>query len=137
MNVPEGKIHLSVVTPERKLIEENVDEIVLPGSEGYLGVLPGHAPLLTSLKVGELTYRIGGRTLSCFLAWGFAEVLPGRVSVLADVGERAEQVDVERAKAARERAEKRLKGGTPDTDFERAKVALEKSLIRMQVAGRK
>jgi len=133
----DAKIHLNVVTPERKLIEENVDEIVLPGSEGYLGVLPGHAPLLTALNVGELTYRIGSRTLSCFIAWGFAEVLPDRVSVLADVGERAEDVDVKRAQAARERAEQRLKGGGPDTDFERARIALEKSVIRMQVAGKK
>jgi F-type H+-transporting ATPase subunit epsilon len=133
----EGKIHLSVVTPDRKLIDENVDEIVLPGSEGYLGVLPGHAPLLTSLAVGEVTYRTSGVTRYCFVAWGFAEVLPGRVSILADVGERAEDVDIARARAARERAEKRLKGGSPDTDFERAKIALEKSLIRMQVAARK
>ena len=137
MSAMEGKIHLSVVTPERKLIEENVDEIVLPGSEGYLGVLPGHAPLLTALNVGELTYRTGGGTRACFVAWGFAEILPGRVSVLADVGERAEDVDMERARAARERAERRLKGGTADTDFERAKIALEKALIRMQVAARK
>jgi F-type H+-transporting ATPase subunit epsilon len=137
VNVPEGKIHLSVVTPERKLIEENVDEIVLPGGEGYLGVLPGHAPLLTSLKVGELTYKLGGRTLSCFIAWGFAEILPDRVSVLADIGERPEDVDLQRAKAARERAEQRLKGGAADTDFERAKIALEKALIRMQVAAKR
>jgi len=137
MSTQEGKIPFTVVTPERKLIEENVDELVLPGSEGYLGVLPGHAPLLTSLKVGELTYRTGAKTLSCFIAWGFAEVLPDRVSVLADVGERPEDVDVERARAARERAEKRLKGNAADVDFERATVALEKALIRMQVAAKK
>jgi F-type H+-transporting ATPase subunit epsilon len=130
-------IHLSVVTPERKLLEETVDEVVLPGSEGYLGVLPGHAPLLTALKVGELTYKVGGRNLSCFIAWGFAEVLPDRVSVLADIGERPEDVDLERARAARERAEKRLRTATADIDFERAKIALEKALIRMQVAARK
>jgi len=133
----EGKIHLTVVTPDRKLIDEDVDEIVLPGSEGYLGVLPGHAPLLTALKVGEVTYKVGGRTLVCFVAWGFAEVLPHRVSVLADVGERAEDVNLDRARAARERAEKRLKGGAAETDFERAKISLEKALIRMQVAARK
>jgi F-type H+-transporting ATPase subunit epsilon len=131
-----GRILLSLVTPERKLLEEAVEEVVLPGSEGYLGVLPGHAPLLTGLKTGELTYTESGRRHACFVTGGFVEVLPDRVSVLADVGERAEEIDVERARAAKDRAEKRLKGGE-DVDWDRARAALSRALARIQIAGRK
>lgn len=128
-------IHLTVVTPERKLVDRQVDEVVLPGSEGYLGVLPGHAPLLTSLKVGQISYRLEGRMHQLAVAWGFAEVLPDRVSVLADIAERAEDIDTERARKARERAEERLRKGT-DVDWDRARVALEKAITRLQVAGK-
>jgi len=133
----ENKLRLSVVTPERKILEDEVDEVVLPGSEGYLGVLPGHTPLLTSLNMGELSYRKGGAWKRSFVAWGFAEVLPVEVSVLADVGERAEEIDVSRAEAARDRAQKRLKSPSSDLDWDRATVALERAMIRLQVAGRK
>jgi F-type H+-transporting ATPase subunit epsilon len=126
-------IHLTIVTPERKLVDRQVEEIVLPGTEGYLGVLPGHAPLLTALKVGEISYREGAETRLVAVAWGFAEVLPDRVSVLADIAERAEDIDVERARKARERAEQRLRGGG-DVDWDRARVSLEKALARLQVA---
>lgn len=128
-------IHLTVVTPERKLVDRQVDEVILPGSEGYLGVLPGHAPLLTSLKVGQISYRQEGQVHQLAVAWGFAEVLPDRVSVLADIAERAEDIDTERAKKARERAEERLRRGT-DVDWDRARVALEKAITRLQVAGK-
>ena len=128
-------IHLTVVTPERKLIDRQVDEVILPGSEGYLGVLPGHAPLLTSLKVGQISYRQAGQIHQMSVAWGFAEILPDRVSVLADIAERAEDIDTERAIKARERAEARLRKGT-DVDWDRARVALEKAITRLQVAGK-
>ena len=128
-------IHLTVVTPERKLVDRQVDEVILPGSEGYLGVLPGHAPLLTSLKVGQISYRQEGRMHQVAVAWGFAEILPDRVSVLADIAERAEDIDSERARKARDRAEERLRKGT-DVDWDRARVSLEKAITRLQVAGK-
>lgn len=128
-------IHLTIVTPERKLVDRQVDEVVLPGREGYLGVLPGHAPLLTALKVGEISYREGSRTHYVAVAWGFVEVLADRVSVLADIAERAEDIDVERAKRSREKAESALRGGGADVDWERARVSLEKAMARLQAAG--
>lgn len=137
MSATEGKIVLSLVTPERKVFEETVDEIILPGSEGYLGVLRGHAPLLTALKTGELSYREGSRWHATFISGGFVEVLPDKVTILADVGERAEEIDVDRARSARERAEKRLKNPDPDFDWDRARSALERSIVRMQVAEKK
>ena len=128
---------LEIVTPDRALVSEQVDEVELPGAEGYFGVLPGHTPLLTSLKVGEMWYRIGQETRYLALAFGFAEVLPDRVTVLAQIAERAQDIDVPRAEAAKKRAEERV-ARTPqaDLDFERARVALMKSLVRLQVASR-
>ena len=130
-------IHLTIVTPERKLVDRQVDEVVLPGREGYLGVLPGHAPLLTALKVGEISYREGARTSYVAVAWGFVEILADRVSVLADIAERAEEIDVERANKARERAETSLRGGGADVDWEMARVSLEKAMARLQAASRR
>ncbi len=132
----ERSIHLEVVTPERKIVGESVDEVVLPGSQGYLGVLPGHAPLLTDLGIGTVLYRRGSESRYLSLAWGFAEVLPNRVSILAEIAERAEEIDRERAEKARDRAIERLKGLGGEIDFKRAQVALEKSLIRIQVAAK-
>ncbi len=134
--MPVDTLLLEVVTPERRIVSEMVDEIVLPGSEGYLGVRPGHAPLLSALGIGELSYRRGDRRHHLALTWGFVEVLPDRVSVLAEIGERAEEIDRERAERARDRALARLKERGGETDFARAQVALEKALIRLQVAGR-
>ncbi len=128
-------IHLEVVTPEKRLVAEQVEEVILPGSEGYLGVLPGHAPLLASLGIGELVYRRGAVRHYLSLAWGFVEVLPDRVSILAEVGERADEIDRARAAQARDRALGRLRSGQSETDFSRAQVALEKALIRLQVAS--
>jgi F-type H+-transporting ATPase subunit epsilon len=130
------KIQLDIVTPDRGIVSEAVDEIVLPGSEGYLGVLPGHAPLLTTLKVGEIQCRKGRERFHLAVSWGFVEVLPDRVAILAEAAEKAEEIDVERAGAARDRARKRLSRPDPDTDFRRAQIALEKALIRIQVASR-
>ena len=133
---PLKKLTLEIVTPDRSLATEQVDEVVLPGSQGYFGVLPGHAPMLSSLQVGELWYRIGQEKHYLAIAFGFAEVLPDRVTVLAQIAERANDIDVARAEAAKRRAEERVAKPSPDMDFERARVALMKSLIRLQVAGR-
>jgi len=129
-------ITLEIVTPDRALASEEVDEVQLPGAEGYFGVLPGHTPLLASLQVGELWYRIGSEKRYLAVAFGFVEVLPHRVTVLAQVAERAEEIDTERAEAARRRAEERVSRPDSGIDFERARVALMKSLIRLQVASR-
>ncbi|PYT18069.1 MAG: F0F1 ATP synthase subunit epsilon [Acidobacteria bacterium] len=127
-------IRLEIVTPEQRLVNEVVDEVVLPGSEGSLGVLPGHTPLLSTLGIGWLMYRRGDLRRYLAIAWGFVEVLPDRVSVLAEIAERAETIDRERARKARERALERLRGRVPGTDFERALIALQKAVIRIQVA---
>jgi F-type H+-transporting ATPase subunit epsilon len=131
-----SQIDLQIVTPDRLILHEQVDEVELPGSEGYFGVLPGHTPLLATLAVGELWYRKGQEKAYVAIAYGFAEVLPDRVTVLARVGERAEDIDLDRAEAARKRAEERLAHPTPEVDFERARIALAKSLARLQVVSR-
>jgi F-type H+-transporting ATPase subunit epsilon len=127
------KILLEIVTPDRSLIRDDVDEIVAPGSEGYLGVLPGHTPLLATLKVGELWYRIGQEKHYVAIGGGFLEVLPDRVTVLAQVGERAQDIDVARAEAARKRAEERI-ARPIDIDLDRARFSLAKAVVRIQVA---
>ena len=129
-------IELVVVTPERQLLREGVVEVQLPGADGYLGVLPGHAPLMTELGIGELSYRSANTNHAGSMAVirGFAEVLPERVTVLAEIAERAEEIDVERAKAALERARKRLAEPDENIDWDRAAVALQRALIRVQVA---
>jgi F-type H+-transporting ATPase subunit epsilon len=130
------KLTLEIVTPDRLLVTEQVDEVELPGSEGYFGVLPGHTEVLASLQVGELWYRIGQEKFYLAVAFGFVEVLPDRVTVLARIAEKALDIDVARAEAAKKRAEERVASPRPDMDFERARVALMKSLIRLQVASR-
>jgi F-type H+-transporting ATPase subunit epsilon len=129
-------ITLEIVTPERSIVSEQVDEVQLPGAEGYFGVLPGHAPLLATLQVGELWYRIGQEKHYLAVAFGFVEVLPDRVTVLAQIAERPEDIDVPRAEAAKKRAEERVARPPVDIDFERARIAMMKSLIRLQVAAR-
>jgi F-type H+-transporting ATPase subunit epsilon len=129
------KLTLEIVTPDRALVREEVDEVQLPGYEGYFGVLPGHTPLLATLKVGELWYRTGPEKHFLAIAGGFVEVLPDRVTVLAQIAERAQDIDVARAEAARKRAEERL-ARSHDVDLERARIALMKSLVRLQVATR-
>ena len=121
-------IDLQIVTPERLIVQEQVDEVEIPGSEGYFGVLPGHTPLLASLAVGELWYRKGQDKTYLSVAFGFAEVLPDRVTILARLAERAEQ--------ARLRAEERLAQPRSDVDYERARVALTKAVARLQVSAR-
>jgi F-type H+-transporting ATPase subunit epsilon len=131
-----SSLTLEIVTPERLLVREQVDEVQIPGAEGYFGVLPGHTPLLATLQVGQLWYRKGPEKVYLAVAFGFAEVLPDRVSVLAQIAERAEEIDVERAKGALQRAEGRMTRPTVELDLERARIALLKSLIRLQVAER-
>jgi F-type H+-transporting ATPase subunit epsilon len=135
------KLMLEIVTPDRALLREEVDEVVVPGSQGEFGVLPGHTPLLSTLKVGELWYRQGQEKHYLAIAFGFVEVLPDRVTVLAQVGETAQEIDVQRAERAKQRAEQRLAQAQPqltqvDFDIERARIALMKSLLRLQVASR-
>jgi F-type H+-transporting ATPase subunit epsilon len=129
-------LHLQIVSADRSLVNEpRVDEVEIPGSEGYFGVLPGHTALLALLGAGELWYRKGQEKFYLAVAFGFAEVLPDRVTILAQIAERAEEVDVARAEAAKKRAEQRLATAAIDLDFERARVAMRKSLIRLQVAA--
>ncbi len=128
---------LEIVTPERQVAEDSAQEVQLPGGRGYLGILPGHAPLLTELGVGEVTYRKGGEHHHIAVIHGFAEILPDRVIVLAERAERAEELDEERARAAKKRAEERLaKLSDPDVDWDRAAFALQRALIRLQVAAK-
>ena len=129
-------LQLNVVTPDRLLVDEKVDEVIVPGSEGYFGVLPGHTPLLAALQIGQLTYRQGREEHIVMLAFGFAEVLPDRVTILARIGEKPEDIDISRAETAKKRAEERLANLTIDMDAERARISLMKALIRLQVASR-
>jgi F-type H+-transporting ATPase subunit epsilon len=129
-------IDLQIVTPERLLVQEQVDEVEIPGSEGYFGVLPGHTPLLASLAVGELWYRKGQEKNYLSIAFGFAEVLADRVTILARLAERAQDIDVSRAEAAQQRAQQRLTAPANELDYERARIALMKSMMRLQVSSR-
>jgi F-type H+-transporting ATPase subunit epsilon len=129
-------LHLEIVSAERSLVNETVDEVEIPGADGYLGVLPGHTPLLTTLQVGQLWYRQGQEKHYLSIAFGFAEVQPDRVTILAQIAERADEIDVSRAEIAKKRAEERLAKPTVDMDFERARIALLKALARLQVASR-
>jgi F-type H+-transporting ATPase subunit epsilon len=133
--LPES-IQLIVVTPERQLLRESVVEVTLPGLDGQLGVLPGHAPLMTELGIGELAYRTSTSSQPIVLAVisGFAEVLADRVTILAETAERAEEIDLARAEEAKARAEKRLAAGDTNIDWDRANIALQRSIIRIQIA---
>jgi F-type H+-transporting ATPase subunit epsilon len=133
--LPEA-IELVVVTPEKQLLRQSAKEVQLPGADGYLGILPGHAPLITELGIGELSYHdmSGKESEHLAILRGFAEVLPDRVTVLAETAEFAEQIDIARAEAAKARAEKRLASGDTNIDWDRVTVALQRALIRIQVA---
>ena len=127
---------LQIVSADRLLVNEQVDEVQIPGSEGYLGVLPGHTPLLTTLQVGTLWYRQGQEKHYLSIAFGFAEVQPDQVTILAQIAERADEIDLARAEAAKRRAEERLAKPAVDMDYERARIAMLKALVRLQVASR-
>jgi F-type H+-transporting ATPase subunit epsilon len=135
-----GRIQLDVVTPERQVLSIEVDEVSAPGALGYFGVLPGHTPFITTLGMGELSYRSGNRWEYLAITWGYAEVLPNRVTILTETAEMAAEIDIERAERAKRRAEQRLREWTTtvaDIDFERATAALERALIRLQVAHKR
>ena len=125
---------LQIVTPDRSVVTEQVDEVEIPGAEGYFGVLPGHTPLLATLQVGELWYRKGREKFYLAIVFGFAEVLPDRVTILAELAEQPDEIDTARAEAAKRRAEERIAKPEADMDFERARLALMKSLARLRVA---
>jgi F-type H+-transporting ATPase subunit epsilon len=129
-------LQLQIVSADRSLVKEQVDEVQVPGADGYLGILPGHTPLLATLQVGTLWYRQGHEKHYLAIAFGFVEVQPDRVTILAQIAEKADEIDLARAEAAKKRAEARLAASTTDIDFERARLALLKSLIRLQVATR-
>src|SRR6266446_8775060 len=128
-NLPTS-IQLRIVSADRSLVNEQVDEVEIPGSDGYFGVLPGHTPLLALLGAGELWYRQGQEKHYMLIAFGFAEVQPDRVTILAQTAEKADEIDLARAEAAKNRAEERIARPVVDMDAERARISLMKALIR-------
>ena len=129
-------LHLQIVSADKSLVNETVDEVEIPGADGYFGVLPGHTPLLALLGTGDMWYRRGSETHHLVISSGFAEVQPDAVTILAQIAEKPEEIDIARAEAAKRRAEERLARPGLDMDAERARLALLKSLIRLQVASR-
>jgi F-type H+-transporting ATPase subunit epsilon len=130
MALPE-KIHLEIVTPEKQLFSGPVDSVTVPSNTGYLGILPGHAPLLAELGIGEVSFKAGDRTDYLFCSWGFVEVLPDRVVLLAQTAELASDIDVKRAEEAKSRAEKLLISKDTGIDYRRAELALLRAISRL------
>ena len=128
---------LEIVTPAKLVVKDSAEEAQIPGLNGYLGILPGHAPLITELGVGVITYKASGAEHSLSVCWGFAEVLPDKLTILAEAAERPQEIDVPRAEKAKARAEERLKSSDPDTDYTRAEDALQRAETRLKVAGEK
>lgn len=128
------KLTLEVITPEKMALRELVDEVIVPGSGGELGILPDHTPLISQLKTGVLSYRQGTDRKQVHVSGGFVEVLPDKVSVLSDVAERPEEISLDRAQRARERAERRINSREDGIDFQRAELKLERALVRIQLA---
>jgi F-type H+-transporting ATPase subunit epsilon len=128
---------LEIVTPEKLVVRDTADEVQIPGRNGYIGVMPGHAPLITELGAGEITYRSGGQQHRFSMAWGFAEVLPDRVTILAETVERADEIDVQRAQESLSKAEESLKSAQSEEDFSKYLGKIERAQARLQVAGRK
>jgi F-type H+-transporting ATPase subunit epsilon len=128
---------LEIVTPEKKVVETQAEEVQIPGKNGYLGILPGHAPLITELSVGEITFRerSGSGEQRLAVAWGFAEVLPDKVTILAESAEKPSEIDLDRARKSKERAEQRLTGGQTEIDVDRALDALHRAETRLEVAS--
>jgi F-type H+-transporting ATPase subunit epsilon len=125
---------LEIVTPEKRVVDLAAEEVQIPGKNGYLGILPGHAPLITELAVGEVKFHAGGQEQKLVVAWGFAEVLPDKVTILAETAERPNEIDVARAREAKQRAEQRLTSGDTNVDVERALNAIQKAETRLEVA---
>ena len=137
MRTVTNTFQLEIVTPVRLLVKDAAKEAQIPGLSGYLGILPGHAPLITELGVGVITYRASGVAHTLSVAWGFAEVLPDKVTILAEAAERPEEIDVGRAQKAKGRAEERLKSNDPQVDYTRAEDALQRAETRLNVAKEK
>ena len=133
MALPE-KINLEIVTPEKHIFSGQVDSVTVPANTGYLGIMPGHAPLLAELGIGEIGFSTGEETDYLFCSWGFLEVLPDRVVLLAQTAELASDIDIKRAEEAKVRAEKMLSSKDPDTDFQRAELALLRAVARLDAA---
>ncbi len=131
-----GKILLEVVTPDKLLFSEHVDQVSAPGTEGDFGVLPGHCHFLSTLRIGELQYQVGEKTQFMSILWGFAEVTPTKVTILAEIAEKAEDIDVDRAREAVAKAEAHLERGGLPSEVEEAKISLEKARLRQKVAER-
>ncbi len=129
-------LQLNIVSADRSLVDERVDEVEIPGADGYFGVLPGHTPLLALLGLGELWYRQGSEKHFMLIEFGFAEVQPDRVTILAEAAEKPEEIDVTKAEAAKKRAEERLAQPNADMDLERVRIAMLRSLIQLQVSTR-
>ncbi len=132
----ENKLKLDIVTPHGLVLSEEVDEVAATGTDGEFGVLPGHVPFITTLKIGMLVLKKGGNTEYVFVSSGYAEISPNKVVILADSAEKSEGIDVERAKAAMKRAEERLKKAE-EIDFARATASLERATIRIQIAEKR
>jgi F-type H+-transporting ATPase subunit epsilon len=130
------KLHLQVVTPDKRLVDEDVEQVQMPGRNGYLGILPQHAPLLTELGPGEVSYTQGGKTSYLAVSWGFAEVLPDKVTILADSAERPEDIDVKRAQEAKARADEALRKQDPELDYDATLLAQRRAEVRLEVAAR-
>lgn len=130
-------LKLEIVTPDRLVVNEQVEEVEIPGKSGYLEALPQHAPLITELAPGELTYKRGGTVNRLAVSWGFAEVLPDKVTILAQTAERPEEINVQRAQEAKNRADEQLQHPKPDTDYDAALAALQRAEVRLQVAAEK
>ena len=128
---------LEIVTPEKLVVRDSAEEAQIPGRNGYLGILPGHAPLITELGAGEISYRSGGQSHRFSLAWGFAEVLPDRVTVLAETVERAEEIDVPRAKEALAKAEESLKSAQSEHDYAQVLAKINRAQARIEVATKR
>ena len=128
---------LEIVTPEKMVVRDQAEEMQIPGKDGYLGILPGHAPLITELAVGEITYRKDNYTHHLAVAWGFAEVLPDKVTILAETAERAEDIDARRAQEAKQRAESNLATSNTEEQFHRVAGDLKRADTRLEVAARK
>jgi len=132
-----GQIQFDLATPERLLVSEPVDEVIAPGSEGEFGVLAGHCRFLTTLRIGELRYRKGSDWKRLSVSWGYAEVEPKRITVLAEIAERAEEIDLARAEAAVKKAEQQIAAASKREEMAAARAQLEKALLRLKVGKKR
>jgi F-type H+-transporting ATPase subunit epsilon len=137
MAIMANTFHLEIVTPEKMIVSDDAEEMQIPGKGGYLGILPGHAPLISELSAGELSYRNGGQTHRYAVAWGFAEVLPEKVTILAETAERPEDINVGLAQEQKQRAEEHLKTGKSEDNFIKAEEELRAAETRLEVAGKR